>query len=129
MKNFLKPLAILVGIFVYFALQQFGYATASLVLIYALIAYGSYGLFVEIFESLMKKQFALDYIAVAAIVISIYSGHIVVGAVIALMLATGQELEKYGSQKAKESLTALVDRIPSQVVVVGEDGHSKKNRN
>lgn len=126
MKNFLKPLAILVGIFVYLALQQFGYATASLVLIYALIAYGSYGLFVEIFESLMKKQFALDYIAVAAIVISIYSGHIVVGAVIALMLATGQELEKYGSQKAKESLTALVDRIPSQVVVVGEDGHSKK---
>lgn len=126
MKNFIKPLVILVGIFAYLGLKQLGYELPSLVLVYSIIALGSYQLFIEIFESLKRGQFALDYIAVAAIVIAIYSGQILVGAVIALMLATGQELENYGSQKAKESLTALVDRIPSQVFVVGEDGESVK---
>lgn len=126
MKNFIKPLIILVGIFAYLGLKQFGYEMPSLVLIYTLIILGSYQLFIEIFESLKRGQFALDYIAVAAIIIAIYSDQILVGAVIALMLATGQELEKYGSQKAKESLTALVDRIPSQVFVVGKNGESLK---
>lgn len=126
MKNFLKPLAILVGILGYLILQWLGYSTASTILIYALILLGSYELFIEIFESLRKGQFALDYIAVAAIVVSIISGQLLVGAVIALMLATGQELEKYGSEKAKESLTALVDRLPSQVVVIDKNGESKK---
>lgn len=126
MKNFIRPLVILVGIFIYLGLQQFGYEIPGLIFVYAIMIFGSYQLFIEIFESLKKKQFALDYIAVAAILISIYSGQLLVGAVIALMLATGQELEKYGSQRAKESLTALVDRIPSQVFVVDSKGESQK---
>lgn len=91
-----------------------------------LIVLGSYDLVIEIVSSLLKKQFALDYIALSAIIIALYSGQWLVGTVIALMLATGQNLERYGSLKAKESLTALVDRIPSQVSVMKKTGETEK---
>lgn len=125
-SNFIKPILILVGILLYLLLDWLGYKVISLPLILAMIVLGSYELFIEIFHSLIKKQFALDYIAVGAILVSLYSGQYLVGAVIALMLSTGQNLEKYANLQAKKSLTALVDRIPNQVSVMEPNGHSTK---
>lgn len=123
--NFSKPLLILAGIFVYLYLDVSGFGTASFIFVLLLILFGSYELVIEIVDSLMKRKFALDYIALCAILVSVFSDQLLVGAVIALMLSTGQHLEKFAAQQAKKSLTALVDRIPNDVMLI-ENGVTRK---
>lgn len=109
------PIFVFVGLVVYgvfLRLVSFGDWFAITV-----IAIGSFDLFVEIAESLVKKQFALDYIAIMAILVSILTGEYLVGLVIVLMLSGGTTLEKYGLARAKQSLTALTNRIPNEVVL------------
>lgn len=125
-RHFAKPLIIFIGIGVYLILNLLGLTSIGLWLGIGLICVGSYELFIEIFQSIIKKQFALDYIAVAAIIVSLVTGQILVGAVIALMLSTGQNLEKYATSQAKKSLTALIDRLPNQVTIIDEKGHHHK---
>lgn len=109
------PLAVLGGIILYLILGLLHLPTASLVIVLGTIILGSYRLFLDTFESLRKKQFALDYIAILAILVSLITKEFLVGSVIALMLASGETLEDYGAAQAKESLTKLVDRIPRDV--------------
>lgn len=115
-ENFLKPFLILMGIGVYGILRWMNYDLIGIYLLIFLIFFGSYQLFIEIFQSLRRRQFALDYIALGAVLISLYTHQWLVGAVIALMLATGQNLESYAVLQAKKSLTALIDRIPDEVI-------------
>src|SRR3989338_704434 len=126
LRSFLNPILILIGIFVYLGLKAGGYDQAGFILVLAIIALGSYELFLEIIQSLLRRQFALDYIAVAAIGVALYSNEFLVGAIIALMLSTGQHLEKYGTSQAKKTLTALVDRLPNQGTVLSANGESRK---
>ena len=65
---------------------------------------------------MLKRQYALDYIAVLAIAVGLWAGEYVVAMMIALMVSSGRTLEEYGVARAKRSLTALVDRIPSEVL-------------
>lgn len=99
------PVAVLVGIMLYLVLNALNLPTAALVVVLGAIIFGSYRLFWDTFESLYKKQFALDYIAILAILVSLITKEFLVGAVIALMLASGETLEDYGANQAKESLT------------------------
>ncbi|MFH0820416.1 MAG: hypothetical protein V1908_01440, partial [Candidatus Peregrinibacteria bacterium] len=115
-ENFLKPLVILAGIGVYGLFTLSGNEEVGSWLLIALICLGSYRLFIEMARRLWQRRFALDYIALGAVLISIYTHQWLVGAVIALMLATGQDLEKYAVYQAKKSLTALIDRIPDEVL-------------
>ena len=126
--SFLRPILILVGILLALYLLWIGQTLIANVLFILLIVLGSYDLFIEIFSSLIKGQFALDYIAIGAIVVAIITNQFMVGAVIALMLATGKNLEDYAGQQAKRNLTALIDRIPNDVYVVNEAGHSVKTK-
>lgn len=82
-----------------------------------IVGLGSFNLLKESIDALRNKQFALDYIAILAILVSLISGEYLVALVIVLMLSGGQTLEKYGMAKAKESLTALTERIPNEVVL------------
>lgn len=81
------------------------------------VVVGSFDLIKGTVKSLMRKQFALDYIAILAIIVGLLSGEYLVALVIVLMLSGGQTLEKYGMAKAKQSLTALTERIPNEVVL------------
>jgi len=125
LSAFRVPIIILVGLIVYiwmfFILRE---ELFSLVLAYGLIGLGSFGLIKETFEELRIKQFALDYIAILAIIVALVTQEYLVGIVIALMLATGRTLEAYGAASAKRTLTALVDRIPHDVVVIKNKVHS-----
>jgi heavy metal translocating P-type ATPase len=89
---------------------------------------GSYSLFPEIIKALFKKQFALDYIAALTILVSLITKEYLVGAVIALMLATGRALEAYGIAQAKKTLSLLVDRIPQDVFLVKDGQPGKKEK-
>jgi heavy metal translocating P-type ATPase len=112
------PLLIACGIFVYillhFVLNLFALSMWWAVFV---VVVGSFDLIKGTVKSLMRKQFALDYIAILAIIVGLLSGEYLVALVIVLMLSGGQTLEKYGMAKAKQSLTALTERIPNEVVL------------
>lgn len=110
--NFWKPILILLLI-----VAASMVPTASAILLLAGIVLGSYALVGHIVSSLMKRRFVLDYIAIAAIVTAVALTQWLVAAVIALMLATGEELERYGENRAKKALSGLLSRIPHQVTI------------
>jgi P-type E1-E2 ATPase len=115
---FKLPFIILIGIGVYSVLL-YGFKLNQVATIIALIiiALGSFDTIKETIISLRHKQFALDYIAILAITVGLVSGQYLVAMVIVLMLSGGQTLEKYGTAKARESLTALTERIPNEVIL------------
>lgn len=118
LKAFQVPLLVLAGIPVYLLLISFHLPMAALVIAYGCILLGSYDLLADTVSSLVKRQFALDYIAILAIVVSLVTQQYIVAMVIALMTATGQKLEQYSADTAKASLTALIDRLPHKVLLV-----------
>lgn len=85
------------------------------------IVLGSFELFYDTGVSLKKGRFALDYIAILAVILSVTTGQYMVGAIIALMLASGQTLEAYGRTSARHALTSLTNRLPHAVIVI-KDG-------
>jgi heavy metal translocating P-type ATPase len=99
-----------------FHLQSF-----SKPILLAVIIFGSFDLFKETLQALANKKFALDYIAISAILLGVITGNYLVASVIVLMLSGGTTLEKYGMEQAKSSLTALTSRIPN-TVYFAEDG-------
>ena len=117
LKTFQVPLVILIGIFVYVALELLNIKTAAVVIAVAITLLGSFRLIKESLEGLLSKQFALDYIAILAIVVSLITKEYIVAAILALMIESGRTLEDYGVAQAKKSLTKLAERIPDQVVL------------
>jgi heavy metal translocating P-type ATPase len=89
---------------------------ANIVAIFATLL-GSYRLFYETVASLLKKNFALDYIAILAIVVALATQEYLVAVILALMIASGRTLEDYGVSQAKKSLTKLAERIPNEVIL------------
>lgn len=122
-REFIVPVAVLIGIILYLILNLLNLHTPALVIILASIVLGSFNLFKDTIFSLIKKQFALDYIAILAIVVALITGEYLVAAILALMIASGNNLETYAVSRAKQSLTKLTERIPDQVVL-WKDGHS-----
>src|ERR1035437_8176605 len=76
---------------------------ANLVAIFATLL-GSYRLFYETVTAILKKNFALDYIAILAIVVSLATQEYLVAIILALMISSGRTLEDYGVSQAKKSL-------------------------
>src|ERR1035437_1784433 len=62
---------------------------ANIVAIFATLL-GSYRLFYETVSSLLKKNFALDYIAILAIVVSLATQEYLVAIILALMISSGR---------------------------------------
>lgn len=115
--HFKIPLFVLLGIIIYLFLSFLKLILPSIIVALVVTTLGSYKLFKESFISMLKKRFALDYVAILAIAVSLATGEYLVAAIIALMISSGRTLEEYGASAAKNSLTKLIDRIPSAVSV------------
>ncbi len=115
LKTFRIPAIIIVAIVFYLLLLILKLPiAANLVAIFATLL-GSYRLFYETVSSLLKKNFAPDYIAILAIVVSLATQEYLVAVILALMISSGRTLEDYGVSQAKKSLTKLAERIPNEV--------------
>ncbi|MCC6179720.1 MAG: cadmium-translocating P-type ATPase [Chloroflexi bacterium] len=125
--EFRIPLTVLLGIAAYLVLVSAGQSTIAVAIAVAVTALGCAGLIVETVQGLRRRQFALDYIAILAVAVALLSREWVVAAILALMLSSGRTLEQYGVARAKRSLTALIERIPSDVLLWREDdpGHGE----
>lgn len=127
-KSFRIPLVVFTGIVIYLVLNFLNLILAGNILILAITLLGSYKLFQNTAVSLLKKRFALDYIAILAIVVSIITNEYLVAAIIALMISSGRTLEEYGVSQAKKALTKLVDRIPAEVILWKDNKAGEKQK-
>ena len=75
----------------------------------------------DVIEGLLRRQPGVDVIALLAMGGSLALEQYLAGAVIALMLATGEALESYADRRAHRELSALLDRAP-RTVTRYEDG-------
>ncbi|HSW88697.1 MAG TPA: heavy metal translocating P-type ATPase [Candidatus Saccharimonadales bacterium] len=123
--NFQIPLLVLFGIIMYGITIYFHLIMLSYVIIVVTIILGSYQLFLETADDIIHRRFALDYIAILAIAVSIITREYLVAMVIALMLSTGRTLEDYGAKRAHQSLGQLADRIPHDVLLENADTEKK----
>ncbi len=122
------PVSVLIGILVYLLLLFLHMPLFATIVILLAVFVGSFDLFKEVLISLLHKQYALDYIAVLAILTSLLTNEYLVASVIALMITSGRTLEAYGVSQAKKSLTKLIDRIPNEVVLWENGKGSKKEK-
>ncbi|MCC7369233.1 MAG: cadmium-translocating P-type ATPase [Chloroflexi bacterium] len=116
-REFWVPGTVLLGIVAYLGLDWAGQRTPAVAIAVAVTLLGSWGLVTETVTLLLKRQYALDYIAILAIAVGIIAGEYVVSAIIALMVSSGRTLEEYGVSRAKRSLTALISRLPADVLL------------
>ena len=68
-----------------------------------------------IVRDLARGELGVDLIAILAIVGALLLGEPFAAAVIAVMLATGEALERYAQGRAHRELTALLGRAPRDV--------------
>src|SRR3989344_7449670 len=64
-----------------------------------------------------EKNYSLDYLALLAMIVSLFADQYLAGAVVALMITGGEALDEYASLRAEGALRGLVERIPKSCVV------------
>lgn len=120
-RDYPLPIVVAVLIALSVALDRLGFAFYSDIAALAAILIGAAPLVIDTFDNLRHGRYALDYIALLAIITALVTGEELVGAVVTLMMLGGETLEKYGVQRAKRSLTYLADRIPNIALVEQPD--------
>ncbi len=128
LKTFQIPLIVFLGIILYIILSFVHQRTFSIAIILIVTVLGSFRLFKESLISIYKKQLALDYIAILAILVSLITQEYIVAGILALMIASGRTLEDYGVTQAKKSLARLIDRIPNETTLWQDGKPSEKTR-
>lgn len=111
------PIYALVSILSYLVLYYLNFKFIAQIVIIVSIIVGSINLVIATVKLILKKQFALDYIALLAIATALFTQEYLAGSIIVLMLSGGNALESYAKSLAKRSLTSLTDRIPHEVVL------------
>jgi cation transport ATPase len=76
---------------------------------------GAIPLVQDITRSLVRREFGVDWIALLAIIGCLGLDQYLAGAVIVLMLSSGQTLESYADRRAHRELSDLLERAPQQV--------------
>jgi heavy metal translocating P-type ATPase len=69
----------------------------------------------ETIRGLIHREAGVDLIALLAMAGALAVGEYLAGAVIALMLSSGQALEAYADRRAHKELSSLLERAPQQV--------------
>ena len=76
---------------------------------------GGVPVLIDVIRSIARREAGVDMIAIIAIIGCLALGEYAAGAVLALMLASGQSLEEYADQRAHRELSSLLARAPRQV--------------
>ncbi|OGG71195.1 cadmium-translocating P-type ATPase [Candidatus Kaiserbacteria bacterium RIFCSPHIGHO2_12_FULL_53_13] len=114
-KEFRPPLAVLALLAVGAAFPAFPFWVIAIVLGIAKITWDS-------IEKIREKSYSLDYIALLAMVVSLFAHQYLAGAVVALMITGGEALDEYASARAEGALRGLAERIPKFCTVRSADG-------
>ena len=126
MRAYPWPFVLLGLLLVSLGLDRTGHSLGDPLAI-AVIAIGATPLVRHSLAAVRQHRYALDYLALLAIAAAVAAMEFQVGAVIALMLASGKALEDYGVRRARDNLSLLTDRIPRTALVIG-DGERRRCR-
>jgi P-type E1-E2 ATPase len=86
-------------------------------LLIPIICLGLIRIAIDSFQHIRRGEYSLDYIAAAAMMLSLVTGEYIAGAVIAVMFLGGEALERYATRKASSSLSQLANTIPKTCAV------------
>lgn len=89
-----------------------GLAEIAQWVLFVIILLGGVPLLWETVRQCLHKEFSIDFIALLAILGSLWMKEYLAGAIIVLMLSGGEALEVYALRRAQRSLTALAERAP-----------------
>jgi heavy metal translocating P-type ATPase len=78
-------------------------------------AIGAVPITIDVARSIARRELGVDLIALLAIAGSLALDQYLAGAVIALMLSSGQTLEAYADRRAHKELSSLLERAPQTV--------------
>lgn len=99
-----------------------GLATANVIPYMVGAAIGAALAIRMVWVSIRKHEVGSDVLALISIVATSLVGEWLAGAIIALMLATGQALESWAAGRARNQLESLVQRAPRRIQLVENDG-------
>lgn len=109
---------------VFFVLALFTNRTnhsLSVILFLSSILFGGFTLFVEGFKDLFKFNFTMQTLMTIAIIGASVIGEWAEGAVVVLLFSLSEALEKYSMDKARKSITSLMNVVPKTAVVIRDD--------
>lgn len=81
------------------------------------IAIGLARILFESFREIRAHRYALDYVALVALSVSLIANEYLAGALVALMFTGGKALEDFASRKAYAALKSLSETIPKAAAV------------
>jgi len=99
-----------------------GLATAANVFYMVGAAVGIFLSIRSVWVSIREGEIGSDVLALIAIVAAGFISEWLAASIIALMLATGRALEAWAAGRASDQLSALVQRAPRRIQLVGSDG-------
>ncbi|QIK86347.1 cadmium-translocating P-type ATPase [Erysipelothrix sp. HDW6B] len=109
---------------VFFVLALFTNRTnhsVSVILFLSSIIFGGFTLFIEGFKDLFKFNFTMQTLMTIAIIGATVIGEWAEGAVVVLLFSLSEALEKYSMDKARKSITSLMNVVPKTAVVIRDD--------
>lgn len=111
----ISVLFIIVGYTFYFQLGESHPATIGVFV--AAILIGGFDLFIVGFKNLAKLEFDMKTLMTIAIIGAAIIGEWAEGAVVVFLFALSEALEEYSIDKARQSITALMDIAPNKATV------------
>ncbi len=77
---------------------------------------------IDMVRDIMRGHWGLDILAVVAMAATLATGEYAAALIVALMLTGGEALEDYAEYRARDELTALLDRSPDMANLLGAPG-------
>ncbi len=108
----LIPFLIIFSIVVYGILYFYGVTALGQYILGFAVVIGVLPLARDIIQSILRKHFGVDIIAILAIFSAFAIGEYLAASVVLLMLSGGEALEKYAIKRAKKELTSLLSNAP-----------------
>lgn len=118
-KRHLRLIIAVILISIAFSFQFFQGENSSLATLFYLsaILIGGFSLFIEGFKDLMKLNFSMETLMTFAIIGASLIGQWAEGAVVVLLFAISEALERYSMEKARQSIRSLMDIAPKEALI------------
>lgn len=118
-KRHLRLIIAVILISIAFSFQFFQGENSSLATLFYLsaILIGGFSLFIEGFKDLMKLNFSMETLMTIAIIGASLIGQWAEGAVVVLLFAISEALERYSMEKARQSIRSLMDIAPKEALI------------